>query len=98
MLNSIPFLLLGALQIPVTLTLTDILNNEDHVDRNNIMMIISIIKPIFKEDLCFGYQTLIIILLNMDTPMCRRVSYIISCCRLSTSSRLAMVKLQLTLS
>lgn len=67
-------LLLGVLQIPITLTSTDFLNNEDHVDRNNSIMAINIVRTIFKENLYFIYQTLIIVLLNMESPIFRRVS------------------------
>lgn len=67
-------LLLGVLQIPITLTSTDFLNNEDHVDRNNSIMAINIVRTIFKENLYFIYQTLIIVHLNMESPIFRRVS------------------------
>ena len=67
-------LLLHVLQIPITLTSTDFLNNEDYVDRNNSIMAINIVRPIFKENLHFIYQTLIIVLLNMESPIFRRVS------------------------
>lgn len=66
-------LLLGVLQIPITLTSTDFLNNEDHVDKNNSIMAINIVRTIFKENLYFIYQTLIIVLLNMESPIFRRV-------------------------
>lgn len=45
--------LLGAFQIPVTLASADFLNNEDYIDRNNIFIATSIVRPIFKRKLFF---------------------------------------------
>ena len=67
-----PELLLGALHILENVTPTDFLTNEDHVDRNKSITAISIVRSIFKKNLYFRYQTLIVILINMDSPIFKK--------------------------
>ena len=44
---------LSAFQIPVTLASTDFLNNEDHTDRDHIIMAVNAVWLILKRKLLF---------------------------------------------